>query len=265
MIRKINPGQPFNLETISHSIPSSPTGDSDFDLLLQGRLDASKPLEMAVIDCLCRVIESVFSSKTSEEADTFSSFRLPFNLPSQFPASVKQPSQYPAIANQPRETEPVSEQEPSFVEDQPVSETVPDASNNSQEGQDFGDIIEKAAQQYGVEPALIRAVIRVESDGNPTAVSPAGAEGLMQLMPGTARELGVRNSFDPAENIMGGTRYLGQLLDRYKGNVRLALAAYNWGMGNLEKRPGSLPRETQNYIIWVENHYRTFAKASQSA
>jgi soluble lytic murein transglycosylase-like protein len=71
----------------------------------------------------------------------------------------------------------------------------------------------------------------------------------------------VSNSFDPAENIMGGTRYLRTLLDRYQGDVRLALAAYNWGMGNLEKHPGAMPRETKNYISQVENLYRNYSRA----
>jgi hypothetical protein len=264
MIKKIDPGVPFNLEKISHSVLPLPAKNSSFDLVLQGELDAYKPLEMIMIDCLCRVIESVLSSKTTEETDSFSSFRLPFNLSSQFSGSVKQPSQLSGIVNQNKETGFVPEQELVLSKDEPIREAVPAVSNNSQEGQDFGKIIEKAARQYGVEPAIIRAVISVESGGNTSAVSPAGAQGLMQLMPGTARELGVRNSFDPAENIMAGTRYLRQLLDRYRGNTKLALAAYNWGMGNLEKRPGSLPKETQNFILRVENHYRTLAKASQS-
>jgi soluble lytic murein transglycosylase-like protein len=125
-------------------------------------------------------------------------------------------------------------------------------------GQDFDAPIREAAASYNLEPALIRAVIQVESNRNPVAVSPAGAQGLMQLMPGTAAELGVADSFDPAQNIAGGARYLRQLLDRYRGNRRLALAAYNWGMGNLEKRPEALPQETQHYILRVEKAYNGF-------
>jgi len=82
----------------------------------------------------------------------------------------------------------------------------------------------------------------------------------MQLMPKTAAELGVTNPFDPAQNIMGGTSYLRTLLDRYRGDVRLALAAYNWGMGNLEKRPEAMPRETRDYIARVESQYRILSK-----
>jgi len=122
-------------------------------------------------------------------------------------------------------------------------------------GQDFDSPISEAAAKYDLDPALIRAVIQVESNHNPGAVSPVGAQGLMQLMPKTAAEMGVTNAFDPAQNIEGGTRYLRQLLNRYQGNRRLALAAYNWGMGNLENRPEALPKETQQYILKVEKAY----------
>lgn len=124
--------------------------------------------------------------------------------------------------------------------------------------QDFDAPIAAAAARYDLEPALIRAVIHVESNRNPAAVSPAGAQGLMQLMPKTAAGLGVTDTFDPAQNIEGGSRYLRQLLNRYQGDRRLALAAYNWGMGNLEKRPEALPKETQQYILRVEKAYNGF-------
>jgi soluble lytic murein transglycosylase-like protein len=80
----------------------------------------------------------------------------------------------------------------------------------------------------------------------------------MQLMPKTAADLGVTNPFDPVQNIEGGARYLRQLLNRYQGDRRLALAAYNWGMGNLEKRPEALPKETRQYILRVEKAYDGF-------
>jgi soluble lytic murein transglycosylase-like protein len=128
-------------------------------------------------------------------------------------------------------------------------------SKSKAKGQDFDRAISDAASKYDLDPALIRAVIQVESNRNPEAVSPAGAQGLMQLMPKTAAEMGVTNPFDPTQNIEGGARYLRQLLNRYQGNRRLALAAYNWGMGNLEKRSEALPKETQHYILKVEKAY----------
>jgi hypothetical protein len=118
----------------------------------------------------------------------------------------------------------------------------------------YDQLIKEAARRHQVPERLIKAVIKVESDFNPRATSRAGAMGLMQLMPGTARDLGVRCAYNPAENIDGGTRFLRDLLDRYGGNVPMALAAYNWGPGNLD-RGGSLPRETRNYLEAVGRLY----------
>jgi soluble lytic murein transglycosylase-like protein len=114
---------------------------------------------------------------------------------------------------------------------------------------EFDDAIEEHASAQGVSPELVRAVIQVESGFNSKAVSPKGAMGLMQLMPATARELGVNNPFHPGENIRGGVAYLRQLLDRYDSNVELALAAYNAGPASVAKY-GAVPpyRETQTYV-----------------
>ena len=120
----------------------------------------------------------------------------------------------------------------------------------------YSDIIDHASETYGVDPDLIRAVIRAESGYRQDSTSPTGAMGLMQLMPETARDLGVHDPYDPAENIMGGTRYLKSLLDRFGNNRDLALAAYNWGMGNVERRPGKMPQETRTYIARVNQYYR---------
>ncbi len=112
--------------------------------------------------------------------------------------------------------------------------------------------IKEMARQYGVSPALVEAVVKVESGFDPKAVSPKGAGGLMQLMPQTASSLGVLDRFDPQENIRGGVRHLRYLLDRYRGSVALALAAYNAGEGAVDTHRGIPPfSETEQYVARV--------------
>ncbi|MDY6851964.1 MAG: lytic transglycosylase domain-containing protein [Thermodesulfobacteriota bacterium] len=125
--------------------------------------------------------------------------------------------------------------------------------------QSFDAIVEKAAQDNGLDPNLVRAVVKTESNFDHLAVSKAGAMGLMQLMPGTAKDLGVDNPFDPAQNVHGGARYLKLMLDRYSGDLNRALSAYNWGPGNLDRSTGFLPDETRRYIERVNEYYREFS------
>jgi soluble lytic murein transglycosylase-like protein len=106
---------------------------------------------------------------------------------------------------------------------------------------DYESLIAEHATRKALRPELVRAVIQVESGFNPQALSPKGAMGLMQLMPATARELGVRNAYDPAENIRGGTTYLRHLLDRYVGKEELALAADTAGAGAVDRSGGRVP------------------------
>lgn len=143
---------------------------------------------------------------------------------------------------------------PSINSSSPVS-TVKTPSNYNGK---YEDIIKDAAQKYNLPERLISSVIKHESNFNTNSVSHAGARGLMQLMPGTAKFLGVNNSFDPAQNINGGAKYLRQMLNQFDGSMELAVAAYNAGPGNVKKFGGIPPfKETQNYVAKVLNTFNT--------
>ncbi len=117
------------------------------------------------------------------------------------------------------------------------------------------DMIDEVANKVSLDPQLIHSVVSAESAFDPTAVSRAGAQGLMQLMPETAQELGVKDSFDPMQNLLGGSRYLKQLLEKYDGNLDQALAAYNWGQGNVDRKGlEQMPQETRDYLARVKNN-----------
>jgi hypothetical protein len=235
MIGKIAP-QNF-LARNPFSTPATQTRDrAEFLSFLEGKMGEPIVMERLALQILKKTVDLVLSEAETTEPDFFLSSPLIFSQtqgPPTLPPSLE-----------------LSDLEVDW-----------EASNFLPVDRDFESIIQEAAQRYRVDPGLIRAVIQAESGGNPLAVSRAGARGLMQLMPETAAELGVTNPFDPTQNIMGGTSYLRRLLDRYRGDVKLALAAYNWGMGNLEKRPEAMPRETKNFIATVENHQRNFNKA----
>lgn len=120
---------------------------------------------------------------------------------------------------------------------------------------DYASHIHKAAQRHGLDPKLVQAIIKAESDFQANVVSCKGAVGLMQLMPATSKDMGVSNPYNPKENIEGGTKYLAQLLQRF-GKLKLAVAAYNAGPANVEKYGGIPPfKETQTFVARVMDYY----------
>ncbi|MFI5042519.1 MAG: lytic transglycosylase domain-containing protein [Acidimicrobiales bacterium] len=141
-----------------------------------------------------------------------------------------------------------------FVPDEVVDEVLPLAAA----GGDVRVLVGDAARRHGLDPALVLAVVSVESGFNPDAVSSKGAQGLMQLMPATAAALGVADALDPAANVDGGTRHLGALVARYGGDLKKALAAYNAGEGAVDQHGGIPPyAETRSYVARVLSRYRS--------
>lgn len=135
---------------------------------------------------------------------------------------------------------------------EPVSFSSPSVNSKSQ----ILDMVTKISEKHGVDDKLVKALIRQESGFNPKATSKAGAMGLMQLMPATAKNLGVQDAYNPLQNVDGGVRYLKSMLDRYNGNIILALAAYNAGPGAVDKYSGVPPyAETQNYVKSILANY----------
>jgi soluble lytic murein transglycosylase-like protein len=136
-------------------------------------------------------------------------------------------------------------------------------SKNDSSPQTINAFIQTAATEHGVDPFLIKAIIKAESNFDPTAVSPKGAQGLMQLMPATARDLQVADPFNPQDNITGGTKYLRSLLDSYGWNLELSIAAYNAGPGKVRDAIPHIP-ETKTYVSKVLGNYQSYRKRQVS-
>lgn len=172
-------------------------------------------------------------------------FKTPVRGPSVF-SSTAPPTAGPGIRRAAPQPLPI----PCSIAPAAQPEAVQPGPENGKSAIEAG--IRKAATRYALSPDLIRAVVKVESNYQPRAVSPAGAQGLMQLMPATARELGVADPFDIEQNIDGGTRYLRRMLDQFGGDLKLALSAYNAGPGTVVRYDGDVPyAETRTYVARV--------------
>jgi Rod binding domain-containing protein len=151
------------------------------------------------------------------------------------------------IQMQPPEVKGVEEPRPTVAPESKATEDVADKISDLDKK--ISDAIDEAAKTHDLPKGLIEAIIKAESNGNPRAVSSKGAKGLMQLIDTTANDMGVADQFDPKQNVMGGAKYVRKMLDRFKGDLKLALAAYNAGPGNVEKYGGIPPfDETRNYV-----------------
>jgi hypothetical protein len=229
------------------------------------RLQKGDPSQSADGESFATLLEGLQSNPPSSDAPTAAGmgirdyWKRPVTAAL---ASVREPSTpsngSPAVHAVRREdpgesTSPApGEQIDTPAEAPPPTETRQTPSRGLSADASIAETIRAAAAKYDLPATLIRSVIRAESNFQPDAVSPAGARGLMQLMPATAAELGVADAFDIEQNIDGGTRYLRQMLDMFDGNVKQALAAYNAGPGTVMRYNGNVPyRETRNYVSKV--------------
>ncbi len=240
------------LQTLGSAENSSTNNDSIFSDMMNELLGEASTASNAKLS-------SLLATGTSNNSDFVNQLSMLANTSDQstlesllykgsnavfIPESVKQ-----ALANTYADTKLDS-----YVSDDVIGSTA--YANSLAGANQYAAIIEKAAATYQVPEKLIAAVIKQESNFNPTVVSHAGAQGLMQLMPTTAQYLGVTNAFDPEQNIMAGAKYLRQMLDKFNNDPTLALAAYNAGASRVTKYGGIPPfKETQNYVKKVMNYF----------
>ncbi|CAG0942656.1 Membrane-bound lytic murein transglycosylase F [Candidatus Brocadiaceae bacterium] len=192
------------------------------------------------------IANQIYKAKTGEDLD-----------PSVF-------MQHPVLKAPQRSAEPMKKRSIEVDSDSPVEGISPSGSAMARL-EKYESIIRDASQEYGVPVKLIKSIILTESAAIETAKSSANAKGLMQLIDPTARAMGVKNSWDPRQNIFGGTKYISMMLDRYDGNLKLALAAYNAGPGNVDKYNGIPPfKETQNYVVRVMGYMNNLGKGEAS-
>jgi len=202
----------------------------------------TRPSGLTAIDYLANPIPVTFSNKSPQGLNSRPT--RPAYLPITGPLS-------PIVQKKPAADTIASRQKTNRIQRHQPVEALKSSKENRQlnENEKIEISVNKAAAKYNLPSQLIHAVIRAESNFDSKAVSTAGAQGLMQLMPATAEELGVKNPFDIDQNVDGGTRYLRKMIDQFGGDIKLALAAYNAGPGTVERYNGNVPyRETKQYV-----------------
>jgi soluble lytic murein transglycosylase-like protein len=188
--------------------------------------------------------------------------RIPSHRPAADKVSCKTRLPEPAIPSP--DDAPAQQMVSSTVETHTARqpERAPMVNHRAAEQRKISASIDRAADRFGLPPALIKAVVKAESNYQVRALSPAGAQGLMQLMPATAREMGVTDPFDIDQNIQGGTKYLRRMLDQFDGDMHLALSAYNAGPGTVKKYAGNVPyTETRDYVRRVLRYVDAFSSS----
>jgi hypothetical protein len=206
------------------------------------KIDKTRASGLTAIDYLANPIPASVSNK------------FPQTLNSRTPQKIDRPvtkSLSPIFQSKPVFDTIRTQNKTNIIKHQPRVETLTSPKDKGRliEKEKIEISVNKAAAKYNLPSKLIKAVIRAESNFNSEAVSTAGAQGLMQLMPATAQELGVKNPFDIDQNVDGGTRYLRKMIDQFGGDIKLALAAYNAGPGTVQRYQGNVPyRETQQYV-----------------
>jgi soluble lytic murein transglycosylase-like protein len=252
------------------SLQKQPSGKRNFASTLadmQNALNRDEQLSAAQARMVIRMVGAAItgdfqqlSGWSGEEAqDFFSRFNLlrsfsPEQGPSPYSAGRRSSAQQVTRAYQEMASTPAPGSDPA---PQPAARTSDSALTASTKGAspptDIHQLIDRVAQQMDLPSRLVHAVVFAESSYRPDAISPAGAQGLMQLMPATAQEVGVKNAFDPQDNLIGGCEYLKRLLEKYNGDLDHTLAAYNWGQGNVDRKGlEQMPLETRDYIIKVK-------------
>lgn len=219
-----------------------PDSNISFDQALSA---AQKATAALAIDALVAASDS-----GTVDAQTVQTFFNEHNIKITVAAPESSVSTPPTAAPAPDSSEPA------------VSDASGSSNNSDSEllkcSEELDQYFEEAAKTYGVDVKFLKAIAKQESNFDPNATSHSGAMGIMQLMPFTAKELGVENAYDPRSNIMGGAKLISQLLEKYNGDKSLALAAYNAGSGNVKKYGGIPPfEETQNYVKKVLEYYNS--------